>query len=193
MTDPAAAGRSRGCTSRRFPTIIAACIAAVTHKQERNTRGMLRRFLRAHEGGRPRRRGLHCGNIAERRRADCFSRLDISRKFTVTCARRAASASPTKCRWALGAWARTSGDSKRRAWFRTSWFSASQSAMRFRSRRWSPRRKSPIRSTMAWNSSARLAAIRWRARRVWRFWMFSKKKHLQEHALRVGTSSRWQV
>src|SRR5580765_2876045 len=100
-------------------------------KQERNTRGMLRKFLRALKPKGAASLHLlrkHCPASADR----LYFHLAILRRFTVTCVRRAAFASPTKSRWDLGAWVIISGDSKRRGSFQTSLFLASPLAMRFR-------------------------------------------------------------
>ena len=61
------------------------------------------------------------------------SRRATSRRPTATCARRAACASPTRCRRASDGWGRTSGASRRRASCRTSWCSASRSGTASRS------------------------------------------------------------
>ena len=82
---------------------------------------------------------------------------------TVTCARSAESASPTRSRWASAGWGRTSGGSRPRAWCRTSWCWASPSATPSRWGRWSRPARSPRLSTTAWSSSARSAATPWPA------------------------------
>ena len=120
----------------------------------------------------PRTLRKHCRASAGK----LFFRRDISPGFTATCAERARSASPTKCKSASGDLGRISGDSRRKGSSRISSFWANRSAMAFHSPRRSPRLKSPIRSTMGWSFSARLAAILWRAQRAWQCWMFSKKK-----------------
>src|SRR6266849_216315 len=110
---PADVGGNSGYTSRRSPMTTADCIAAMTAKQEKSTQGMLRRFLC---GQRP--KDMASRHILRKHYPVSAGRLyfhqAILRRFTVTSVRRAASASPTKSRWDLGAWERTSGDSKRR-------------------------------------------------------------------------------
>src|ERR1700674_1881080 len=108
------------------------CIAAMTVKQEKSTQGMLRKYLRAQRrpgAASPHILRKHCLVSADR----LYFHPAILGRFTVTSAPRAASASPTKSRWDLGAWAHTSGDSKHRESFQTSSFLASPLAMRFRS------------------------------------------------------------
>src|SRR3989442_574027 len=99
----------------------------------------------------------------------CF-RPAISPRSTSMFARRAASASRTKCRLPTAGSARTSMDSSSRASRPISWRSANRSATGIRSAPSSRRRRLPHHSTTGWSSSTPSAATPYRARSGWPCW-----------------------
>ena len=170
-TAPAAAARRRTCTSCRCPT----CTAGIY--RERSDAMRARRYA-AHVAEAVERiagRGGRVGAFIAESILSCGGQIVLPpgylrAAYEAVRGPRAACASPTRCRWASGAWARTSGRSKRRASCPTSSRWASPSAT---GTRWAPssrRRRSRARSRTAWSTSTPTAAIPCRAPSAWPCW-----------------------
>src|SRR5260221_8612083 len=129
-----AGGKNRGCTLRRWPTIIVEFTSAARAISERNTRRRLAKFAVSCKGAKSGRHTSrkHCPASADK----LFSPQNIWRRHTNMFAPPGAYALRTKCKSDLAAWAHTFGDSKRRTWCRTSLYSANRLETRFHWRRW---------------------------------------------------------
>src|ERR1700694_6086366 len=114
------AGESRGCMWRRLRTIIAACTGVVMRKRARSTPRRSAKFWSAREGKATRLRHLSQKLCRASQDKLCFRQI-ISRRCIAGYALEEGFALLMKCKSDLADSERTSGDLRRKPWFRTLW------------------------------------------------------------------------